>query len=931
MTTSEARGEGLALSPWGRGRKINNLATFPAKLLIFQVRGPFSLASEPQKRPPHPNPLPEGRGLYAAGFVPFTLEAEWGSVEFWLAATLAALAVIIYVLRSRPIDPERRGRWLQTLNLTMIVAALLAAAALNPVLVHTPPQGSFHLVVALDASESQDRADGGRAQSQARLSELVRTLAGRPGVEGVTGGFVVFGADSRVIARDLPLDQLAGVISRSVETVDNDGSRIDLGLQAALDQIGGRRGAVVLAADGLEVGGAREAVIAAAARLAERGTPIHILERESAAPDLALFAVNAPRLVDVNAQTSLRVFVGGGRAPADGDMSGNLSVAIDGQPEQRRAIAGADKSQFGVSAPLAFEAPGLHYATVRYAGQNSEVWRRVFTLAARKPRLLAVGPADWADALDRDLIDVEKAHPGDQINPGEYDVMVLNGVRPGDLGGDALARMAGAVSKGGLGLFVINGRHAGRDDEPSLLSAYDKTAIAPLLPLHPMKDANQDQRGVRLYVMIDESGSMMMSAGGQSGVSRIDAAHGLIRRIIGRMGDGDQLSIMNFDGLELLAQQPMTEAGKSAANASLSIRGGSASCPIAALQRLQRMNVVRPCSLIVITDTEVDCHARYQGCSTQTFGVNYAMSGRACPDVYNRLGKCEFYAGGRVALAETDGPEQKNFVLRGDYAPEAMHGFESFAAPPLTLRDSLTARETPKAELALMRRGARVDPVLAYLRAGTGSTGVLTTEIPRQWQASPEGRKALNAWIGKFLAWPDRDRYDIAVVDRGANLELRIGLNADKAGRAPSAAKIEAQAEMSSGEVRPLYLREHPLQPLMFTGELALDPQADPGATLVLRETDGEGRVRVQRIPFRTPPATEGPVRPFGAERQSYGLDRALLEDIRKLTGGEKASADSIALGAPAVRRALVLWPGLATLAACLFAALIVVMRWAKR
>jgi alpha-2-macroglobulin len=87
-----------ALSPAGRGRKINDLAISSAKSLIFQAMGnrvtccARSLGWDKLKqRPPHPNPLPKGRGLSAlAGavlFAGFALSAPIAHADSDPAAT----------------------------------------------------------------------------------------------------------------------------------------------------------------------------------------------------------------------------------------------------------------------------------------------------------------------------------------------------------------------------------------------------------------------------------------------------------------------------------------------------------------------------------------------------------------------------------------------------------------------------------------------------------------------------------------------------------------------------------------------------------------------------------------------------------------------------------------------------------------------------
>lgn len=860
--------------------------------------------------------------------------------EFWLAAAFAGLAFAGFAARSLLSDGARYGAVPYALILAgaALVAACLAMAPLDPALVRAVSDEPFRLVFALDVSESLDRAGGGRAETQAQLAKLVEGLGKRKGGERVVGDFIVFGARSRVVASDQPLDRLARSIARSVETVGADETRIEAGLDAALDRLAGRPGAVILATDGLEVGAGREAVLAAASRLADRGVAVYTLGRESAAADLALFSVDAPRLAEVGARSALRIFAGSDKVLGVG---GALSVTVDGGTEQRFFVDNSGRRQLGASAPLTFDAPGLHHMAVGFSGQgqehrSQEHRRRVFSLATRKPRVLVVGPSQWTAVLDREAVDVETAAPGDGIEPEKFDAMVLNGVHPGQLRPGTAGLIAAAVRTSGLGLLVVNGRHAGRDDEPPVLRAYDDTPVAHLLPLRATRETEKEIRAVRLYVMMDQSGSMMMPAGSGGREKRIDVAYGLLGKIMDRLADEDRLSVMNFDGVVSVSEQAMTARGKSEAKSGAWANpAGSASCPIAALEKMESLAVRRPCSVILITDTEVDCEVRYQGCSTQTFGINYLRRGDACPDVYNRLGRCEFYSGGAVELTEKDGVERNFYVVRGRYQPERMRGYVAFAAPRLELEDSLVTREHPGAEMALMRRAARIDPVLAFMRSGAGVTGVLATGFPEGWEASQEGRAAINAWIGKLLSWPDRDRYDIAAVDQGRRLEVHIGLNADKAGRAPADVTFEARIETSAGEIRPLNLRRHPSLALSFDGGVDLDAKADPGAVLHLKEIEAEGRVREQRIPFRLPASMEAAGGGFGAERLSHGLDDGLLEEIRSQTGGEKASVDSIAFNmaftGAAVPPVFVLWPWLVAVSACLFVILIALSRFAKR
>jgi hypothetical protein len=873
--------------------------------------------------------LQAGSGI--ARTLGWTLAVEPPDFVFWLALALAVLAVGGFAARGASAGTLRPGRFASGLALAALIAALLALALRNPSLTRLSSGEGFHLVALLDVSESQDRAEGGREGGQRRLAQLIGELAKRPGAGRATGSFVTFAASSQTVVKDQPLAKLARTIASSTQTVASDGTRVELGLEEALKLIGGRPGAVMLASDGLEVGGSREAALEAASRLAGRGVAVHAIERESAPPALAMFSVNAPRIVKAGEKASLRLFAGAGRAGALGSRgaaAGSVSVSIDGGAGRRMAVGGTGKRQLSMRAPLAFDAVGVHYATVRLDGGDGRAQRRVFSLAARKPRLLAIGPAQWIGALRSNAFEIRRAAPEDDFDPAQYDVVVLDAVNPGALRGGALNRIASAVRNSGLGLFIVNGPHRGPDGQPPLLRAYEDTAAAALLPLRSKKDAEKDERAVRLYLMIDESGSMGDPAGAGTKESRIDVGHFLTHKIIERLGGGDKLAILNFDGTILLGLQSMTPAGKRAAHESLRRSGGSASCPEQALRRLEKMDVKRPCSLVLLTDTETPCEARYQGCSTQTFGVNYDRAGERCPPNYLALGGCEFYAGGVVRLTELDGGEKDLYVVRGEYAPEPSRGFERFAAPLLNLRDSVIAQERPDAALALTRRGVRVDPVLAYLRSGAGVTGVLATAVAPRWASDPDGAAALNAWIEQVLAWRDRDRYDIAVTDYGRWLKLRIGLNADKMGRAPPETAIEAHLETSSGEKKPLHLRRDSSGSGRFTGRIQLGGEPDAGAVLVIREKEtGSGRDREQRIPFRAPAASDGVSAGFGSEKLSHGLDRSLLEEIRSITGGRIASASAISLESDVTQPKIALWPGLLTLAAALFAALAALSR----
>ncbi len=831
----------------------------------------------------------------ALSFAPF---APWHwPVLALVLAVLLALASRGLVDRWAALGRLRATRiWVAAL--TVLAALALWAAAWNPMLL--PERGDERnlLVLVLDVSDSGLRADGGWPRLRAELVEHLRSRSAAlpAGVRNHTAAAVVaFGARASAVVEPVPIDQLPGRVAALQENAlaPREASDLGAGLAEAgrLIAAAGGAGHVLLVSDGNETQGDARAQARA---LAAAGIAIQVIPVEAGRPGLGIAALDLPETVAAGGLTTLRGVLSNSTGSP---RLAQLTIQRNAGLESRRDFLGARRltaapvqlDQWArLRQPLQFEGYGLQYLDVTLADGGLSHRRRVFTMVARPPQVLVIGgDTRWTAVVPQSLAKLTVIAPEALAQHGiaEYDAVVLSGVAADRFRTDELRAMAESVKLGGMGLFLVNGGQ--RDPErPTVLASYRDTPLEEVLPVHPgPRPYMPDPPPRQVILMIDTSGSM---AGTGLELAKVIASY----IVANLLRPKDSLDILTFttDVGHPVEDLRMDDMGKNRALQVIDgLEPGGGTDPRAALSLLANRRLM-DCGLIFISDGEFNEVSIRPDCRATVFAVNQSSIPSSSP-LYDLADP--FLAGpgfdpSQITIPYFNPEPRKKFWEEEPFEPLMIETFqrpeEQIPMPRLTLDGSAVSHPKDETELIAVRPKL-TDPILAFIDAGRGRTGVFCAELgPRFYDQGP-ARAAIPRWLREIIGFTERDRYSIRVVDRGEVLSLRVCLLV-KEGKIPAVDQLTLVLEPEQGSPIPLPMRADPTVPGLFEGQARV-PRKNYAqrASLRLSEAGTDALPRPQRIPIVVPPA--GSVAAvLRGESLSQGLDEALLLDLCRIGGG---------------------------------------------
>ncbi len=780
-----------------------------------------------------------------------------------------------------------------------------------------------HLAVVVDVSGSArrtpDQLSNGLFKTSDRLGEAVRN-----GHAADTAGILLVADGVAEARRRLPLSSLAGVLpGLAYEAGPGEGqSYLAAGIRAAVRQVqDAGNGSVLLVSDGLETRGDAAAAAREAGRL---GIPVHVIPTTSPAPGIGLVASHLPPRVAAGSRTQLRMVIAN---PLPRSASFRLSARLNGEGVPTETTASIPAGSTGAaSQPLEFTGRGLQFVDVELtpADGGPSQRRRLYTQVDAPTRIGALGPAGWLSGLPAGSYQVEHLTEGAPFDVGDLDAVVVDGVPADRLAPGQAERIAEAVREKGLGFLLVNGPHRGRSEDPTILMGYEATALDPLLPVTSKpRDEMVDPPGRQVVIMIDTSGSM---CGG-----RLTLAQQVAGRIVEQLRPRDTLTITAFASgfTDVLPATPLGVGGKSRALTAIgSLSCGGGTDPNAALQRLSGRDG-RQCGLFFVSDGEFDLRIRQPGCMTTVFAIDQS-AGSVNRDIF-QMGEVHFVKGSGDAAGLRLGffnPEKRTKTFEpGRYRPDILIPQAGLLPdPPDELEGNAVAFPRERIELAATRPFP-VDPVLGFLDSGAGTTGTFTTEVPGSW-ATGRGARAVEAWMERLVAWPQRDRYVFDLTEEGGVPTLLVSLVVTN-GRVPLVAHLSASLRGGGFGDVPLRSDNDPTTWGRFRLRLPDQPPVAAG-TLVLRESGAGALPREQRIPIRLG-NTGRRVAASGAEQWSFGLNAALLRMVASASGGMfDPPAALLASAAPRPPLTVPLWPWLLAVAAFLYLSAIALWRWCR-
>lgn len=882
----------------------------------------------------------------------------------WLVGGLAGATVCLLLLRLfLPHGLDILGRRPLTRLLVFIfslAAALsLIAAAHNPQFLRKPSVPTVHLAVVLDVSESVLRSEAKWSAALDEIGELlsvaVSTMPEEMAVNG-TGSLMTFGRGVNVVGREFPLMELPTIFRRltSADFAIGDATNIQVALEQAEQNIrrGGQRGAILLITDGNQTDGNASET---AGSLARQGIPILVFPLTSSPPSLAITSAYLPAQIDGRTEATLRAVM---QNYSDQDVLAGLAIRQNPNFDNLTTHFGiAQYSEIplfempaenwmSLREPLRFEGIGLQFVDLILTpaeGQGIHQ-RRLYTHVLRPVHIMAVGGDNrWIKALAPENVIVTQMMAA-ELPPSydfqEIDALVLSGVAAAEFRPGVLSAVAQAVDKDGLGLFVMNGDHAGGDEKtPTVLMSYEETPIAPLLPITTDPRVVFDEPPTRhVVILIDASGSMATPLDG--GFSRLDKAKETAIHIIRELlRPTDYLDVIVFStgAGHLVEDRLMNTAGKDYAVAQIGGIGiGGGTDPTEALRLVSGRHLTH-CGLIFVSDGELDPRtlSARPDCRYTVFLVGLSDVPANAPTrlLADPIPVPGSFNPASITIPYFEPEPRDTFFEPGEYTPFTAEYFSAqidrLPVPGLPLEGTaVTALKDEDNVVLTAARPLFTDPVLAYKAAGAGYVGAFTTAIPMSWLDNDEGCKAIEAWIKRTVPYSERDRYELRLQDHGGDIVIQIGIMA-QLDEEIEVTDLIVTLELEGQSLLPIVMRRQETAPGLFSGKIRLSRAEETQlAMLVIQEKGPHAVSRPQRIPLIIGPAASIE-QVSTAEVTSYGLNENLLKTIVEMSGGvyDLPVGSTFFRGLPAEISLTELWPHISLLAAVFYLLAVAIKR----
>lgn len=809
------------------------------------------------------------------------------------------------------------GRRRAALIARLVVSALLPLALARPVVVW--PAAGTDVVFLLDRSASVGAAGARQAEEWLRGAMVAMGADDRAAV-------VTFGKSAAV---ERPLEH-GGDLPRLPLLADDPNSTdlaaaIRTGLGMLVPEAARR---LVLLSDGQEnLGSAREAARLAAAA----GVPIEVVpigqpaEREVSALSLDTpprlregERFSATLIVRSSVFTPAQVLI-----TADGRIVASQSVEL--RSGLNRFVLPVEPLSRGTHVFRAeVEAEDDTFPANNQAGAVSVV--------SGPPSVLLVegSPghgAYLAEALRASGVEVEVASPTatawDAAALRRYETIVLVDVPAEALPAGRQRTLSEYVRNFGGGLVVVGGEQSYGP------GGYARTPLEGVLPVRMDLRGRSLSASVALILVIDTSGSM---GGGPEGSSKMDLAKEAAISAAELLGEYDQLGVVAFEDTArwVVNLQPATDLATIQQLIGQMQPGGGTDIYAGLSEAYPALVGVdaKVKHIILISDGQTPgkdwealaARMRAENITLSTIGIgsdaDYALMQRLA-----ELGNGRYYEGNdpfdlpRLVVKETT-HMQRAAVVEEEFHPirvlrsAVTDGLDFLAAPPL--RGYVAT--TPKSGTNVLLVSRHLDPILTEWQYGLGRVLAWTSDARNRWAAR---------WLD---GWPDFSRFWSQVIRRAArppddpNRSLYVRLEG-----AQGVIRLEAQSDERvflnflpskaqvlgpGGEEREVPLTQ--VAPGTYEGRFDLEGD---GAYLVqASQQEPDGTVATQ---------TGGVVAPYSREYRALGINRQLLEEIARRTGGsvlgEPAAAFAPVMTETPARRSRELWPYLLALGGLLF------------
>jgi uncharacterized membrane protein/Mg-chelatase subunit ChlD len=849
----------------------------------------------------------------------------------WLLI-LVPLTISLSLVRRRALSRTRfwSGITLRSLLLILIVFAL-AGIQLR---LRTD---TLTTVFILDVSDSVSKEE--QTVGEEFIRQAVRSMP-----VGDRAAIVVFGEDAlveRLASEERILPDLASI---PVTTRTDIASALQLA-QAIFPAEGAKR--IVLLSDGREnIGQAVEQASLAASQdmellfvpLGSSTNQAEVLIDSLAAPSdiregesLELVAV-INSTAQINA--TLRIF-------EDGSLIQTLELRL--QPGDNRVSVTLDANQLKSGATdqggfRRFLAQIIPEVDNRL--QNNEA--SAFTVIHGPPYILVVegqpGEANnLVSALESAEMRVTRLSPSEipttLTGLAAYQAVLLINVNASALPQGAMQSLPVYVRDLGMGLLMTGGQ------DSFGAGGYLRTPIEAALPVEMDVKDRELQANLALVVAVDKSGSMgrchcdnpdlnQTYTRQEVGQPKVDIAKEAIMRAASVLGKQDFLGVVTFDSTARWALRigPLVDMlsleqsiGTFQAEGSTNLEAGV----MAAYEALQNVDARRK-HIILMTDGWVRAgdlaplaiQMKEKGI---TLSVVAAGGGSAqYLASLAELGGGRYYAATNVFnvpdifLKETVKSvgqyiiEEPFYPLPASPGPE-LRGLDTTQLPALLGYNGATARNTARQDL-LTPRG---DPLLATWQYGLGRSAAWTSDLKGQWAVEWLRWSGFSRFASQLVSW-------LLPAPKAEGLEASAGIEGDQA-------VIHLQAVGKDGQaLNFLDAQATIINPNLHSSDLKMT-QVGPGQYQAAMKADNPGtylvRLGVNQGDQSLGQLTLGMVVPYSPEYKASGVNRGLLNELARLTGGSELTEP---LGAflhnlPSTDYAREIWRSLLLLAALLF------------
>jgi len=544
------------------------------------------------------------------------------------------------------------------------------------------------------------------------------------------------------------------------------------------------------------------------------------------------------------------------------------------------------------------------YLKVPQDSDNRNNLGAAFVAVKGRPKVLMVqgNPAkrELASALVEQGVSVELGGPGSMPVKAEdlqaYDAVIFNDFNA-SLTSDLQMKMTrNAIRDSGIGFLMVGG------EDSFLPGGWYGTPVAEALPV----DLNIRQRKVfpstSVLIVVDTSGSMSMSVGGQT---KLQIAANAAVLSVDLLGRNDRLGVAGSgDRYDLIAPiQPLTDKAAVKAQARKLAPGGGgiyAEPSVVAAEKDLNKEDTRVRHFILVADgADCDDHGISLAVGARMKANKITTSTVAIGDGKDVefLRQLAAVGGGRfylvkdasklpqiftqdVSLMSRSAIEEGVFtpkVMAGEDAARGIEGFPALKAYCLT-----DAR--PLARVGM--RTHKDDPLLATWQYGLGKSMAFTSDAQNRWASEWMG------WgdFGKFWAQAVRsltrkgalNNYDLQVTPEGGKGKIELKAR-DRSGNPLNLSTIEVRISDPEGNSQKATLTQE--APGVFSGAFSAENVGSYIVSVVEPTAAGETRV-----------AANGFSIPYPPEYRSSRPNLPLLEGLASVSGGLKLTDAAQAL-----------------------------------